>query len=38
MKLGPFSLLVRDYDEAIDWYTRRGFTLVVDEDPVTSDG
>ena len=33
MKLGPFSLLVRDYDEAIDWYTRvLGFTLVVDED------
>ena len=33
MKLGPFSLLVRDYDEAIDWYTRvLGFVLVVDED------
>ena len=31
--LGPFSLLVRDYDEAIDWYTRvLGFRLVVDED------
>ena len=30
--LGPFSLLVRDYDEAIDWYTRvLGFRLVVDE-------
>lgn len=33
MRLGPFSLLVRDYDEAIDWYTRvLGFRLVVDED------
>ena len=33
MKLGPFSLLVRDYDEAIDWYTRvLGFVLAVDED------
>ena len=33
MKLGPFSLLVRDYDEAIDWYTRvLGFKLVIDED------
>ena len=33
MKLGPFSLLVRDYDEAIDWYTRvLGFILVADED------
>ena len=33
MKLGPFSLLVRDYDEAIDWYTRvLGFDLLVDED------
>jgi catechol 2,3-dioxygenase-like lactoylglutathione lyase family enzyme len=33
VKLGPFSLLVRDYDEAIDWYTRvLGFVLVVDED------
>lgn len=33
MRLGPFSLLVRDYDEAIDWYTRvLGFVLVVDED------
>ena len=33
MKLGPFSLLVRDYDEAIDWYRRvLGFVLVVDED------
>ena len=32
-RLGPFSLLVRDYDEAIDWYTRiLGFRLVVDED------
>jgi catechol 2,3-dioxygenase-like lactoylglutathione lyase family enzyme len=32
VKLGPFSLLVRDYDEAIDWYTRvLGFVLVVDE-------
>ncbi len=35
MWLGPFSLLVRDYDEAIDWYTRvLGFVLVVDEDQV----
>ena len=33
MRLGPFSLLVRDYDEAIDWYTRVvRFELVVDED------
>lgn len=33
MRLGPFSLLVRDYDEAIDWYTRvLGFELVVDDD------
>jgi catechol 2,3-dioxygenase-like lactoylglutathione lyase family enzyme len=32
-RLGPFSLLVRDYDEAIDWYTRNlGFHLVVDDD------
>ena len=32
-RLGPFSLLVRDYDEAIDWYTRvLGFRLVIDED------
>ena len=32
-RLGPFSLLVRDYDEAIDWYTRvLGFRLVVDDD------
>lgn len=33
MRVGPFSLLVRDYDEAIDWYTRvLGFRLVVDDD------
>jgi catechol 2,3-dioxygenase-like lactoylglutathione lyase family enzyme len=32
-RLGPFSLLVRDYDEAIDWYTRvLGFRLMIDED------
>ena len=32
-RLGPFSLLVRDYDEAIDWYTRvLGFRLIVDDD------
>ena len=32
-RLGPFSLLVRDYDEAIDWYTRvLGFVLVADDD------
>ena len=32
-RLGPFSLLVRDYDEAIDWYTRvLGFRLLVDDD------
>ena len=33
MRLGPFSLLVRDYDEAIDWYTRvLGLVLAVDVD------
>ena len=33
MRLGPFSLLVRDYDEAIDWYTRvLGLRLVEDDD------
>jgi catechol 2,3-dioxygenase-like lactoylglutathione lyase family enzyme len=33
VRLGPFSLLVRDYDEAIDWYTRvLGLRLVADED------
>ena len=32
-RLGPFSLLVRDYDEAIDWYTRvLGLRLATDED------
>jgi catechol 2,3-dioxygenase-like lactoylglutathione lyase family enzyme len=30
--LAHVALLVRDYDEAIDWFTRRlGFTLVADE-------
>jgi catechol 2,3-dioxygenase-like lactoylglutathione lyase family enzyme len=33
VKLGPTALLVRDYDEAIDWYRRvLGFRLVSDED------
>lgn len=33
MKLGPTALLVRDYDEAIDWYTRLlGFQLVTDQE------
>ena len=33
MKLSLVTLLVRDYDEAIDWYTRAlGFRLVTDED------
>lgn len=32
-RLGPAALLVRDYDEAIDWYTRvLGLQLVVDDD------
>jgi catechol 2,3-dioxygenase-like lactoylglutathione lyase family enzyme len=32
-RLGPFSLLVRDYDEAIAWFTDvLGFRLVVDDD------
>ena len=33
IKLALTALLVRDYDEAIDWYTRvLGFRLVSDED------
>src|SRR5688572_9344808 len=33
MKLSLITLLVRDYDEAIAWYTRAlGFRLVTDED------
>ena len=33
MKLSLVALLVRDYDEAIDWYGRAlGFRLVSDED------
>ena len=33
VKLGPTALLVRDYDEAIDWYTRvLGFRLASDDD------
>ncbi|QJE72795.1 VOC family protein [Aerophototrophica crusticola] len=33
LRLALVSLLVRDYDEAIDWYTRSlGFALVVDTD------
>ena len=33
MKLALTALLVRDYDEAIDWYTRvLGFRLVADRD------
>ena len=33
MQLALTAILVRDYDEAIDWYTRvLGFVLVVDED------
>ena len=33
MRLALTTLLVRDYDEAIDWYTRvLGFRLVADED------
>lgn len=33
MKLSLVALLVRDYDEAIDWYGRvLGFRLVADED------
>lgn len=32
-RIGPFSLLVGDYDEAIDWFTRvLDLRLVVDED------
>ena len=33
MKLALTSLIVRDYDEALDWYTRvLGFHLIQDED------
>ncbi len=33
LKLALIALLVRDYDEAIDWYTKvLGFRLVSDED------
>ena len=33
VRLSLIALLVRDYDEAIDWYTRvLGFRLVSDED------
>ena len=33
MRLSLVALLVRDYDEAIDWYTRAlGFRLTKDED------
>jgi catechol 2,3-dioxygenase-like lactoylglutathione lyase family enzyme len=33
MKLAYSALIVRDYDEAIDWFTRvLGFRLVEDED------
>lgn len=33
MRIAKLSLLVRDYDEAIDWYTRcLGFELVEDVD------
>lgn len=33
MKLSLIALLVRDYDEAIDWYTRAlGFRLAADDD------
>ena len=33
MKLSLMALLVRDYDEAIDWYRRvLGFRLVADKD------
>ena len=33
MRLSLVALLVRDYDEAIDWYTRAlGFRLAKDED------
>ena len=32
-RIGPYALLVRDYDEAIDWYTRvLGLRLVEDDD------
>jgi len=31
MRIGAVSLLVREYDEAIDWFTRAlGFTLIED--------
>jgi catechol 2,3-dioxygenase-like lactoylglutathione lyase family enzyme len=33
MKLALTALLVRDYDQAIDWYCRvLGFRLATDED------
>lgn len=33
MRMGLVALVVRDYDEAIDFYVRRaGFTLVSDDD------
>ena len=33
IRLGPAALLVRNYDEAIDWYTRvLGLRLVADDD------
>ena len=33
MKLSLVALLVRDYDEAIDWFTRAlGFSLAADDD------
>ena len=33
MRLSLTALLVRDYDEAIDWYTKvLGFGLVADDD------
>lgn len=32
-KIGAIALVVRDYDEAIEWYTRcLGFTLIEDRD------
>jgi catechol 2,3-dioxygenase-like lactoylglutathione lyase family enzyme len=32
-RLGPTAILVRDYDEAIDWFTRMlGLVLVMDDD------
>lgn len=36
--LAHVALLVRDYDEAIDWFTRRlGFTLIADEHQAEQD-